>query len=256
MRPDLEFDVGLVEIADGDHSHQIRPVPISVELLQAVVIDVTDDLRLADRQSIGVARAFEQQRKLRVVDSLAGAKPEAPLLEDDAALLIDLAGLERDVVREVFEDEQRPVDHGRVVGRNLQFVDRFVKAGVGIDVRAEPHAERLHEGAHGVAGKVPRAVERHVLDEVRHAALVFVLEHRTGLDGEPKLGARLGLPVLPDVVAESVGERADRDQRVDRHDLVERGGPNRRWDRADCWARARPRAATIVATRSTNRRRV
>ena len=134
-------------------------------------------------------------------------------------------------MREVLEDEQRAIDHGRVVGRDLQLVDRFVEAGVGVHVRAEPHAERLHEGADGIAGKVPRAVEGHVLDEVRHAALVFVLEHGAGLDGEPQLGARLRLPVLPDVVAEAVRERADRDQRVNRDDLVEPGGLDRGWDR-------------------------
>ena len=40
MRPDLDFIVGLVEIADGDHRHHVRAIPIRVELLQPVVIDV------------------------------------------------------------------------------------------------------------------------------------------------------------------------------------------------------------------------
>ena len=57
-------------------------------------------------------------------------------------------------------------------------------------------------------GKVQRAVEGHVLDEVRKAALVFVFEHRARIDDEPKLGAGLRLPVLADVVAEPVRQRA------------------------------------------------
>ena len=71
-------------------------------------------------------------------------------------------------------------------------------------------------------GKVLRAVERHVLDEVRQPALVLVFEHRTGVDDEPQLGARLRLPVLADVVAQAVRQRAHRDQRIDRNGLVER----------------------------------
>ena len=78
-----------------------------------------------------------------------------------------------------------------LVGRNLQLVDRLVEAGVGVDVRAEPHAERLHERGDVLPGEVPRAVERHVLDEVGQPALVVVLEHRPRLDHQPQFGARL-----------------------------------------------------------------
>ena len=35
------------------------------------------------------------------------AEPEPPFFEDDAALLVDLGGIERHVVRPVLEDEQR-----------------------------------------------------------------------------------------------------------------------------------------------------
>ena len=100
-----------------------------------------------------------------------------------------------------------------------------------VDVRAEPHAERLHERDDVLLGEVQRAVEGHVLDEVREAALVVVFEHRAGVDHEPQLGARLRLPVRADVVAQTVRQRADRDQRIDRDGLIERGGANGRGDR-------------------------
>ena len=90
-------------------------------------------------------------------------------------------------------------------------------------------------------GKVQRAVEAHMLDEVREAALVFVFEHRARIDDEPKLGARLRLPVLADVVAEPVRQRADRDQRIDRNGLVERGVQNVAGG-AGCCAPAKPTA--------------
>ena len=38
-------------------------------------------------------------------------------------------------VRPVLEDEQRLIDDRRVVGRDLQLVDRLVEAGVRVDVR-------------------------------------------------------------------------------------------------------------------------
>ena len=107
------------------------------------------------------------------------------------------------------------VDDGRAVGRNLQLVDRLVEAGVGVDVRAEAHAGRLQERDDVLLGKVARAVEGHVLDEVRQPALVVVFEHRSGVDHEPELGAVLRLLVGADVVAHAVRERADRDPRVD-----------------------------------------
>ena len=226
MRSDEGLDCGLVEIADGDHGHQIGPVPVRVELPEPVGGGVLDDFGPADRQPFRVARALEQDGKLRILYSLVSAEPEPPFLEDDAPLLVDLHGIERHVLRPIFEDEQRSVDHGGVAGGNLQLVHGFVKAGMGVDVRAEAHAERLHEAADVLPRKVQCAVEGHVLDEVREPALVLILEHGAGIDDEPKLGTGLGLSVLADVIAEPVRERADRNQRIDRNGLAERGRQN------------------------------
>ena len=170
----------------------------------------------------GVARALQQHGHLRVPYPLAGSEPQPPLLENDAPLFVDLDRVERDVVREVFENGERPIHDRRIAGRDLQLVHRLVEAGVRVHVRAEPHAERLHEAGDLLLRKMLRAVEGHVLDEMREPALVFVFEHRTCLHHEPKLGARLRQPVLADVVAQAVRKRADGDQRIDRNGLAER----------------------------------
>ena len=102
-----------------------------------------------------------------------------------------------------------------IVGRNLQLVDGLVEARVGVDVRAEAHADRLHERDDVLLREVARAVERHVLDEVREPALIVVFEDRAGVDDEPELGAALRLLVRADVVAQAVRQRADGDPRVD-----------------------------------------
>jgi hypothetical protein len=126
-------------------------------------------------------------------------------------------------VRKVFEDGERPFNHRGIARGNLQLVDRFVEAGVRVDVCAEAHTQRLHEVRDVLLREMQRAVEGHVLDKVREPALILVFEHRPCFDDEPKLGARLRQLVLPDVIAQTVRQGAHRDQRVDRDNLGERG---------------------------------
>ena len=56
-----------------------------------------------------------------------------------------------------------------------------------------------------------------MLDEVRQAALVVVLQDGPGLDDQPEFDLARGLRVRPDVEAEAVGQRADEDLWIDRH---------------------------------------
>ncbi len=103
VRPDERFDRRRIEVADGDDGHEIGPIPVGVELLQAIGGERPDDLGLSDRQALGVAGVLEQDGKLRVEHPRAGAEAHPPLLEDDAALFLDLLRIERDGVRPVFQ---------------------------------------------------------------------------------------------------------------------------------------------------------
>ena len=67
---------------------------------------VADDLGLADRQALGVARLVEEDRQLLVADARAGAEPAAPLLDDDAAFLVDFLRIERQPAGEVGQRRQ------------------------------------------------------------------------------------------------------------------------------------------------------
>ena len=100
-----------------------------------------------------------------------------------------------------------------------------------------------------------RAVEAHVLHKVRKPALVFVFVHRTCLDDEPKLGARLRQPVRADVIPEAVGKRADGNERIDRNGLVE-GGASKVDGRCGCWAFPKLTTDATASTGSSRRRRV
>ncbi len=222
VRLDQGLDGGLVEVADGDHRHQVGAVPVLVELPQALGREGADAVRRADRQALGVARALEQHRQLGLQETRVGAEAEAPLLQHHAALLVDLVGLESDAAGPVLEHEERSIDDVGVVGRDLQLEDGLVEAGVGVDVRAEAHPGRLQERDDVLLGEVLRPVERHVLDDVGQATLIGVLEHRARVDDEPQLGASLRLGVAADVVAHPVRQRADRDPRVDGNGIGER----------------------------------
>ena len=102
----------------------------------------------------------------------------------------------------------RLVDELRLVGRDLQRVDRLVERRVRVEIGAEPHADLLEEVDERLLREALRAVERHVLDEVREAALVVVLEHRARVHREPDLRALLRLLVRQHVVGEPVRERS------------------------------------------------
>ena len=164
---------------------------------------------------------IEQDRELRVQDPRVGAETHPPLLQDDAALLVDLVRVEGHRVRPVLEDQQRPVDDARIVGGNLQLVDRLIEARIGVDVRSEAHPGRLEKRDDFLLREVTRAVEAHVLHEVREPALIVLFENRSCVDDEPELGPGLRILVGTHVVPHPVGERADRDPRIDGNGLSE-----------------------------------
>jgi hypothetical protein len=215
MRPDEQFHLDRIEVAHRDHSHEIGSIPIGVELLETVVRERPNDLWLADWQPVGVTRILEQDRQLCVQHPGAGSESGSPFLQDDAALFVDLFRIERDSVRPFLQDEQRAIDHGWIVGRNLQLVDRLVEARVGVDVRAETHARGLQKPDDVLLRKTARAVEAHVLNEVSETALIIVFENRSCVDDQPKLRAILRSLVGPDVISQAVGERTHGNPRVD-----------------------------------------
>ncbi len=178
-----------IDVADDDHRHQVRAVPVAVEARQLLALRVLDDLGLADRRPIRVARSFELHAPDLVLRALAGAEVHPPFRQDDAALAVDAALIERGALRPVLEDEQRAIEHAGHVGRHAQRVLRVVVARCRVRVRTDAQAERRQELDDALPRKVPRAFELHVLDEMRQPLLVVVFEHRTGLDDEPQLGA-------------------------------------------------------------------
>ena len=74
-RLNLGFDLGRLDVADGDHGHEVGAVPVAVEALQGVVGRALEHRRIADREAIHVAAVGEGDRQGLVAQSLLG--PEA-----------------------------------------------------------------------------------------------------------------------------------------------------------------------------------
>jgi hypothetical protein len=151
------------------------------------------------------------------------AAPRAPFLGDHSAFLLDLLRIEADVVRPILEHLQGVLHHVRLVHRHLQSIGRLVERGVGVQVRPELHARAFEEIHDLHLLEVLRAVEGHVLDEMRQPQGLLGFEDGARIHDEMELGAVLRLLVGANVVGQTVGKFLDRHGRVDGQ-RVRRGG--------------------------------
>ena len=197
-----------IEIAHHGHRHQVGPVPALIEGAQVVRRGRLDHLGQADREPLGVARIPEQHGVLQVSDARARATPGAPFLQYHPAFLFHLLRIEGNGERPVAEHLERGLDYGGIVRWYLDLVDGFVERGVGVEIGAELGTDRFQVFDDFVPGKAFGTVESHVLDVVREAALVLLLEDRAGAQGQPELGAVERFAVFLDVVGQAVAERA------------------------------------------------
>ena len=158
-----------IDVADNDDGHQVGAVPLPVEPDELVALCGLDHSRRANRRSIHVPRSFELHASHLVFGPLAGAQAPAPLGEDDWSLTIDPGRFEGGAAGKVFEHRQRGVEGTRPVGRHPQRVLRFIEARCRVGIRADTEPQRAEEVGETSIRKVPRALELHVLDEVRQA---------------------------------------------------------------------------------------
>ena len=209
--PDHRLHVGGFKVADRNDRHQIGPVPVLVEALQHLGGSGFQDSGITDRKPLGVVRSVKDHGKLLVLDPGLGTPPAPPFLDDHAALLVYLFGIEEEGARPVHEDLECGRQHLGVVHRDPKHVHGLVEARVGVDVRPELHPDRLEVVHERLLLEVLRAVEGHVFNEMRQPELVFVLEDRARVDGQAQFGTVLGLVVLVDEEGEPVVESAGDD---------------------------------------------
>ncbi len=213
---DLRLDVGRIEVADGDYSHQVRAIPVAIERAQFGRRDTHYAWLRSNGQPGCVARSLERDRQPRLEHPVAGALSSPPLLAHHSALVHHFGGVERLAVRPVLEDRKGLLDDSRGVCGDGQYVHRLVEARVRVQIRSEPHTDRLEILDQVILREMSGAVERGVLDDMGVPELVVGLEYGAGIDDEAKLGPLLGLEVLAYVVAQAVRKRADLHVRVGR----------------------------------------
>ena len=198
------------QVADGDEGHVGRHVPEFVEVPQHVGGHGLDDLGRADRVValvggvLGVGPIEDA-----VDDARAGLVAQPQLVADHAALLDDVGLGDGGRVGPLGEHVEGGLHGAFLGGHHVEFVDGLVVGRVGVDVRAELHAEapqRLHDV---VAGIVLGAVEHHVLEEVGDAEVRRGLVHGPGVHRQAQRQVAARLLVVAEVVGEAVVERAD-----------------------------------------------
>ena len=96
--------------------HEIGAIPVAIELDREFGLEVFEVLLRPDGKAHGVFRAVEHHGELLVLHARFGAQARAPLLDHDAALLLDLPGVEGHVVRPVLEDVEASGHDARRVG--------------------------------------------------------------------------------------------------------------------------------------------
>ncbi len=163
-RPYLAHDGVVVEIAGSGHDHRLRAVLAAVEAVDRRAADALDRV---DRAEDGAAQrgVAEHRRGELVVDDVAGVVVvHGDLLEDDAALGLDVLGADQRIGHHVADDvdgqRQVDVEHPRVVAGVLL-------GGEGVQVASD----RLDGGGDLHRGPRARALEQQVLEVVGRAHL-------------------------------------------------------------------------------------
>ena len=211
---DLLLDRHGIKVAHHHQQRVVRAVPPLVERKETLARRALNDLLGADRQAltdrtvrVKEVQAGHQRAELRrITGTLLG--------EDHTALAVDRRRREQQTVRRLAHQHQRLVDQLVAGVRQVQLVDRLQEAGVRIRIGTEGEPKPLEQLHHLAFRDVLAAVEHHVLEEMREAALVVGFHH--GADPEAHAHRR-GLArqrIAHQRVAQSVRQLPVGDRRV------------------------------------------
>ena len=169
---------------------------------------------------IGVARAVELHAPDRLSRPLAGAEVHAPLRQARCRAR-GRCRSDRTWRRAPSPPVRASRDRGRRARRSARAACIACRCSRSRAFASGPMLNPSDDEklADARAGKMLRAFELHVLDEMRQPLLVVVFEHRSRFDDEPQLGAARRPAVRADVVAQAVRQRADGRFGIHRHQL-------------------------------------
>ena len=202
---DLLLHLIHVDITNHDDSLVVGTIPLLIVRLQERTLEIVDNLHQTNRHAMTVLRAGIELRQVTLQHTHLGRGTQTPLLMDDTTLLLDLLLFKQQTIGPVPKYHQTRVDDAFARrGYITYIIDRLVNAGIGIQVCTELHADALTPAQQLVALEMLRAVEGHMLQEVRQTTLVVVLLNRTHLLGDIELSTLFWPRVVTDIIGQSV----------------------------------------------------
>ena len=216
---DLALYLVDVDVADHNDTLVVRTVPFLIVVAQHFIREVVHDFHKADRQALAILVVIGiDLRQDLLIETHLRVLAAAPLLMDHTTLTVDILVGKQQAVRPVVKDPEAGVDGARNLGHGhvVDIIDRFVDAGIGVQVGAELHADRLAVFHNAVAGEMLGSVEAHMLEEMGETALRFVFQNGAHFLGDIEIGLALRLFVVPDVIGQSVVEFTDFHVRIHR----------------------------------------
>ena len=221
-RADLRLHRHRVDVSHDDERHAVGTVPACVKCAERCEREALEDVRLADRQPLGVLRSVVEHRDLLIAKARGGPEPAPPLLDHDSPLLLDLLRIEGEAAADIRQRLQSSGDEPLLVGRHLEHVDGLVERRIRVDVRAHARTGRLERLDQLPRLEMAAAVERHVLEKMRESLLLVGFVDRARLHRELEHHALLRPHVLSDVVREPVRQRPFRNRRIERQRIGRR----------------------------------
>ena len=119
-----------IDVADHDHGHEVRTIPIAIEPHQLLACGALDNLGSANGSPVRIARPFELDAADLVPGALVGAQVHPPLGKDDRTLAFDAGRVEGGAACPVLEDRQRAVEGAWHIGRHAERVLAFRRSSL------------------------------------------------------------------------------------------------------------------------------
>ena len=191
-----------------------------VVVAQRLISEVIDHGRITDHIALGVLCARIHLRVQLFPDTALCGTTGTPLLEDHAALGIDLLVQEQQTATPIAHHKQRAVNDAFAIRRYIRkTVNGLVNRGIGIDVSAEINTYRLKIIDDPFAGEMLCSVESHMLQEMRQTVLMILFEDSTYCLRNVELATLFRLLVVTDVIGQTVLQFAVTNIRVHRQFL-------------------------------------
>mmetsp|Transcript_14752 Transcript_14752/g.35047 ORF Transcript_14752/g.35047 Transcript_14752/m.35047 type:complete len:267 (-) Transcript_14752:286-1086(-) len=193
-----------VEIADGHDGHALRVVPPFVEAPHQPWRALLDHFQLAYREPFRILAPVHERGHIVLVCPPVRRPPLPPLLEDDAALLLDVLGAAAHVEGPLPQHCQALLQQAFRIDGHVQVVDGLVKRRIRVLAGTEAGTDGLEEAHHLKRVVELCATEGEVLDYVRHSLLFLALIDRPDFDDETQLRSGCWLLVRLNVVRHPV----------------------------------------------------